>query len=235
MWTILKVFIEFVTILFLFSFLVFWPQGMWDLSSLTRDRTHGPSIGKWSLNHWTPRKVPLICDLNPKGSPTISSWKWHRAESALPRANPGMSQPAGSFLHAVPKDEEAPGKARADILHTAQSASPPACGERIPCQETVHWVGGEHSAGQGKGSGVWDQVRRLALQGRGTTQILMRWCCVPAQILLAMLVFSRDGLRVSPLNRYMPRLSGWNWGHESSIIHGCPRLSTGRQDWSFYF
>ena len=198
MWTILKVFIEFVTISFLFSFLVFWLQGMWDLSSPTRDRTHAPGIGKWSLNHWTSWKVPL----NPKGSPTLSSWKWHRAESALPSANPAMSQPARSFLHAVPKDEEAPGKARADILHTAQSASPLACGERMPCQETVHWVGGEHSAGQGKGSGEWDQVRRLALRakGRGTTQILMRWCCVPAQLLLAILVFSREGLRVSPLN-----------------------------------
>ena len=35
-----KVFIEFVTILLLyFMFWFFWPQGMWDLSSLTRDRT----------------------------------------------------------------------------------------------------------------------------------------------------------------------------------------------------
>ena len=35
--TIFKVFIEFVTILPLFYALVFWPQGMRDLSSLTRD------------------------------------------------------------------------------------------------------------------------------------------------------------------------------------------------------
>ena len=39
MWTILMVFTEFVTILLLFSVLVFWPGGIWDLSSLTRDRT----------------------------------------------------------------------------------------------------------------------------------------------------------------------------------------------------
>ena len=38
-WTILKVFIEFMTILLLFYVLVFWPQGMWDLSSSTRDQT----------------------------------------------------------------------------------------------------------------------------------------------------------------------------------------------------
>ena len=42
MWTIFEVFIEFVTILLLFHVLVFWPQGMWDLSSLTRDLTHRP-------------------------------------------------------------------------------------------------------------------------------------------------------------------------------------------------
>ena len=37
MWTVFKVFIEFVAILFLFYALVFWPWGMWDLNSLGRD------------------------------------------------------------------------------------------------------------------------------------------------------------------------------------------------------
>ena len=37
MWTIFKVFTEFVTILLLFYVLVFWPRGTWDLSSPTRD------------------------------------------------------------------------------------------------------------------------------------------------------------------------------------------------------
>ena len=58
MWTIFKVFIEFVTILLLFHVLVFWPRGMWDLSSPTRDQTHTPCIGRRSLNHWTAREVP---------------------------------------------------------------------------------------------------------------------------------------------------------------------------------
>ena len=49
MWTIFKVFIEFVTILLLFYVLVLWPRGMWDLSSLTRDRTRTPCVGRWSL------------------------------------------------------------------------------------------------------------------------------------------------------------------------------------------
>ena len=42
----------------LFYVLVLWPQGMWDLSSLTRDWTHIPCIGRRSLNHWTARSVP---------------------------------------------------------------------------------------------------------------------------------------------------------------------------------
>ena len=50
--------LEFVKTLLLLYGLVFWPQGMWDLSFPTRDRTHTPCIRKWSLNHWTSRKVP---------------------------------------------------------------------------------------------------------------------------------------------------------------------------------
>ena len=58
MWTIFKVFIEFVTILLLFHVLVFfWPRGMQDLSSPTRERTLTPCIiGRRSLNHWTARE-----------------------------------------------------------------------------------------------------------------------------------------------------------------------------------
>ena len=61
MWTSFKVFIEFVTTLLLsyvLDFLFFWPQGMWDLRSLTRDRTCTLCIGRRSLNHWTAREVP---------------------------------------------------------------------------------------------------------------------------------------------------------------------------------
>ena len=45
-------------------FLLFWPWGMWDLSSQTRDQTHTPCIGRRSLNHWTARKVPKSGILN---------------------------------------------------------------------------------------------------------------------------------------------------------------------------
>ena len=50
MWTIFEDFIEFVTKLLLFYALVFWPWGMWYLSSPTGDWTCSPCIGKWSLN-----------------------------------------------------------------------------------------------------------------------------------------------------------------------------------------
>ena len=36
------------------------PHSMWDLSSPTRDRTHNPCIGRWSLDHWTTREVPEL-------------------------------------------------------------------------------------------------------------------------------------------------------------------------------
>ena len=64
MWTIFKVFIEFVTILLLFHVLVFWPRGMWDLSSLTRDWTCTPSAGRQSLNHWTAREIPCFVNFD---------------------------------------------------------------------------------------------------------------------------------------------------------------------------
>ena len=33
---------------------------MWDFTSLIRDQTHTPCIGKQSLNHWTTREVPHL-------------------------------------------------------------------------------------------------------------------------------------------------------------------------------
>ena len=41
-----------------FMFSVFGPWGKWDVSSPTRDQTHTPCIGRWSLNHWITRQVP---------------------------------------------------------------------------------------------------------------------------------------------------------------------------------
>ena len=55
-----KVFIEFVTILLLLYVLFFWLQGMWDLGSLSRDRTCTPCVGRQCLNHWTTREIPWL-------------------------------------------------------------------------------------------------------------------------------------------------------------------------------
>ena len=56
-----KVLIEFFTVLLKICGLVFWPWGMRDLTSLTRDRTYTLCFGRWSLNQWTSREVPVIC------------------------------------------------------------------------------------------------------------------------------------------------------------------------------
>ena len=59
MWTIFKVFIEFVTVLLLFYVLFFCMQNIWDLSFPTRDQTRTACIGRPSLNLWAAREVPL--------------------------------------------------------------------------------------------------------------------------------------------------------------------------------
>ena len=59
MWTISKVFIEFVTTLLLFYVLVSSQRGVWDVSFPTRDRTHTLDTG--SLNYYTTREVPDSC------------------------------------------------------------------------------------------------------------------------------------------------------------------------------
>ena len=60
MWTIFKVFTEFGTILFPLYVLVFWPRGMWDLSSPASNQTRSPCFGGQSLIPWTTSEVPVI-------------------------------------------------------------------------------------------------------------------------------------------------------------------------------
>ena len=60
MWTIFKVFIEFVTVLSLFHVLFFWLWGMWDLNSPARNWTQTSCIGSQSLSLcWNTSKVLL--------------------------------------------------------------------------------------------------------------------------------------------------------------------------------
>ena len=56
MWTISKVFIEFVMILLLFHVLVLWTQGMWHVSSLTGTEPTLPAVEARRLNRWTIRE-----------------------------------------------------------------------------------------------------------------------------------------------------------------------------------
>ena len=60
-WTIFKVFIEFATILLLFYILVFWPWGMWDLGSLTRDKPVSSALEGKILATEPPGKPLLLC------------------------------------------------------------------------------------------------------------------------------------------------------------------------------
>ena len=55
-WTIFKVFIEFLTILLLFHILVFWPRGMWDLSSRPGIEPVPPALEGEVLSTGPPRK-----------------------------------------------------------------------------------------------------------------------------------------------------------------------------------
>ena len=47
------------------------PRGMWDLSSLTNDRTHVPYTGRQILYHWTNKEVPSP-EFWPNKLPSIS-------------------------------------------------------------------------------------------------------------------------------------------------------------------
>ena len=59
MWTMLKDFIKFVPILLLFYVPVFWPRGVCDLSFPSKGQTYTLCIGRWSLNYWTSKEVPM--------------------------------------------------------------------------------------------------------------------------------------------------------------------------------
>lgn len=62
MWIIFKVFVEFVTILLLFSGFGFLAPSIWYVSSPTMDQTYTPCIGR-QKSYWTTRKsLPLALD-----------------------------------------------------------------------------------------------------------------------------------------------------------------------------
>ena len=111
-----KVFIEFVTVLFLcFCVLDFGPWGMWNFSSQTKDWIHTPCIVRWSLNHWTTGKSLFYSFLlsSASGKYTIcQSWRhkrcgfdpwvrkipWRRAWQSTPVFMPGESHGQRSLV-----------------------------------------------------------------------------------------------------------------------------------------
>ena len=63
MWTVFKVFLEFVTVLLLFHVLDFWLRGLWDLSLFMRDPIR-PGIPILESEVLTTVKVVLITFLD---------------------------------------------------------------------------------------------------------------------------------------------------------------------------
>ena len=97
MWTIFKVFIDFITKLILFSgwlVLFFLAGGMWDLRSPTRDQTCALGTGRHSLNHFRQgsscshggdaRRVLVSTG---RGIQNHHSWRKHRMSSHTPLAH----------------------------------------------------------------------------------------------------------------------------------------------------
>ena len=64
---LLRSFLNLLQYCFCFMFLISWPQGIWDLSSPTRDQTHALYIGRFILNPRTTREVPTQYDLKMDG------------------------------------------------------------------------------------------------------------------------------------------------------------------------
>ena len=77
----LKPFIEFVTILLLLYVLAFWPGGMQNPSSPTKDQTCTPCIRRQSPNHGTTKEVPQPFSLFTK--PLLSWVAFHLGQVHL--------------------------------------------------------------------------------------------------------------------------------------------------------
>ena len=95
--------------LLLFYFLAFWPRGMRTRSSLTKDWTHTPCIGRWSLNYWTAREIPRIRFLMMEFQ-TCNNWKGFPGGSVV-KNYPANAGDMGS----VSESERSPGKEKGNF------------------------------------------------------------------------------------------------------------------------
>ena len=157
MWTTFKVlFIEFVTILLLFYALFFWLQGRWGLSSLTRDQTCIPWIGRQSLVYWTTGEVPshyiifrkdtFMCSyLNclalsyMQSSLLVVNYAvlCLVAQSCPTLFNPMDYSPQGSSVH-----EDSPGKNTGEGCHALLQGIFPTQGLNLRLLCLLHWQAG---------------------------------------------------------------------------------------------
>ena len=72
---VLKSLLNLLQYFFCFYTLLSWPWGLGDPSSLIRDWTRVPCIGRWSLNRWTTREVPRML------------WWWTESLEMMPLQN----------------------------------------------------------------------------------------------------------------------------------------------------
>ena len=107
---------------------------MWDLSSLTRDRTRVPCVGRRILNHWTTREIPgcilnvgllrfpyrldVAADLRKKGVGGVFV-------CLFVSPNPNPQQPAGGRCHLLPWGS--PGRSRRGGGLSSERCRPDIC------------------------------------------------------------------------------------------------------------
>ena len=74
------------------------PQGMWDLSSPTRDETWVPCIGRQILNHWTTRKSLFSSYIDYTGFPVSSAGKESTCNGGDSGSIPGSESSLGEGI-----------------------------------------------------------------------------------------------------------------------------------------
>ena len=97
MWTLFKVFVESVTTLLLLFMFLFWgPWSLWDLSSLTRDQTCAPCVGRLSPHHWTIKQDPgykaIVSIWKAPPTPLLNIFIWGYSLSGWHRYLPANGQ-----------------------------------------------------------------------------------------------------------------------------------------------
>ena len=97
-WTIFKLFIEFVTILFLFYALVFYPWGMWDLAPRQGIKPALPTLAGKVLITGSPEKS-LSCYFNPHS--LLVLFCSYSCEVKVAQSCPTLCDPMDYTVHGI--------------------------------------------------------------------------------------------------------------------------------------